>query len=638
MTRSLVSVCAVVLCCVTAAAQLSYDRTVELRQCVYPSLLPQYREGIVEQISTYDPAGSNDDGFSGQHSYLRREGGGYVIADIKGPAVINRFWTATQAPGDTLVFYFDGENEPRIRLGYEDLFTGFVEPFVAPLCREAAGGSVCYLPIPFRESCKIVFYGQRLRFHQIQYRLLKDLDVRTFEPELSSGERALVDSLAQLWETPGPAGRAAAATRSDRVRERSFTLRPGRHKTIFRTRRGGRISAIEIDAGDGLEGLYKDILIRARWDGDSLWAINAPAADFFGYAFGRSDMGSALLGRDGTINYCYLPAPFDRRAVLSLDYKRRDGVSQKSVNIKVRVRYSRVKRNPSAEGRLYSCWRRVRPADGEYHSFLRHKGRGHYVGTILQAQGLTAEDTRFFEGDDSTFVDGSPRIHGTGSEDYFGGGWYGSPGRWDRPINTPLYGCLGYSQPMSRTGGYRFMVADKMSFREEIFCGIEHGPEGCRYPVDYTSVAFYYGDSPAETQSDPEVVSLREVFVPRKHKFIASKMHFVASPSITLQEMGGGGFLCTCEGSGSVGFTIGGLPPGPCRIFAEVQPVEDGMEISLQKDGLQLGDWKSSRGTYSRTAMLLPMGEADLSDGETSFSLCLQNGKRLFIKGFYVER
>lgn len=83
--------------------------------------------------------------------------------------------------------------------------------------------------------------------------------------------------------------------------------------------------------------------------------------------------------------------------------------------------------------------------------------------------------TLFFEGDDSTYVDNKMRLHGTGSEDYYNGGWYALLDRWDRGNSLPLHGCLDYSLPMARTGGYRFFLADKMSYEKEIYHGMEHG-------------------------------------------------------------------------------------------------------------------------------------------------------------------
>ena len=83
--------------------------------------------------------------------------------------------------------------------------------------------------------------------------------------------------------------------------------------------------------------------------------------------------------------------------------------------------------------------------------------------------------TLFFEGDDSTYVDNKMRLHGTGSEDYYNGGWYALLDRWDRGNSLPIHGCLDYSLPMGRTGGYRFFLSDKMSYEKEIYHGMEHG-------------------------------------------------------------------------------------------------------------------------------------------------------------------
>ena len=111
------------------------------------------------------------------------------------------------------------------------------------------------------------------------------------------------------------------------------------------------------------------------------------------------------------------------------------------------------------------------------------------------AQGKEMGSTPFFEGDDSTAVDGVFRLHGTGSEDYFNGGWYDLPGRWDHPQNMFLSGCLGYTHVEARTGGYRFMILDKIPFEHRFYHGIEHGRTSLTVvDAEYASVGFYYAD------------------------------------------------------------------------------------------------------------------------------------------------
>ena len=55
-------------------------------------------------------------------------------------------------------------------------------------------------------------------------------------------------------------------------------------------------------------------------------------------------------------------------------------------------------------------------------------------------------------------------IHGTGSEDYFNGGWYAVMDRWDRGVSLPIHGALLYDLKTARTGGYRFYLSDKVNF------------------------------------------------------------------------------------------------------------------------------------------------------------------------------
>jgi len=60
---------------------------------------------------------------------------------------------------------------------------------------------------------------------------------------------------------------------------------------------------------------------------------------------------------------------------------------------------------------------------GKFYTFLKTAGKGHYVGTGHLAQGLRPGMTLFFEGDDSTRIDGKARMDDTESEDYYNCGW-----------------------------------------------------------------------------------------------------------------------------------------------------------------------------------------------------------------------
>ena len=175
-----------------AVAQNPYRWTDELELLKRVDKLPEYRTGsYVEQFSSYDRTGGNDDGFAGTYSFLRKEGDKLVIAEMEGPGVINRIWTPT--PTDNMLyFYFDGQKEPGLKIKFSDLFSGKVYPFTKPVCGNEIGGFYCYLPITYKKSCKIVFDGPRLEFIQIQYRNLPEKKVETYTGEFSQQDKDLL--------------------------------------------------------------------------------------------------------------------------------------------------------------------------------------------------------------------------------------------------------------------------------------------------------------------------------------------------------------------------------------------------------------------------------------------------------------
>ncbi|MFC1637304.1 DUF2961 domain-containing protein, partial [Planctomycetota bacterium] len=131
--------------------------------------LPAFKESIkVASVSSYDRTGGNNDGFGGQYSFVRKEEGGLVLADLKGPGVIYRIWTPTPTD-DTMEFYFDGESEPSVKVGFRELFLGEHPVFVSPLVGYGAGGFYSYVPLPYEKSCKVFIRAERMRFYQINY-------------------------------------------------------------------------------------------------------------------------------------------------------------------------------------------------------------------------------------------------------------------------------------------------------------------------------------------------------------------------------------------------------------------------------------------------------------------------------------
>jgi len=296
------------------------------------------------------------------------------------------------------------------------------------------------------------------------------------------------------------------------------------------------------------------------------------------------------------MNYCYFPMPYDNSASIELIFRNDEGSPDPERKINATIWYSTEKRNPDKEGKFYAFWHKnSRTTPGVSHLLADIKGRGQYVGTILQAQGLKAGMTLFFEGDDSTSVDGTFRMHGTGSEDYFNGGWYAMLDRWDGRMSLPLHGSLDYSLPFCRTGGYRLFISDRISFERSFYHSIEHGPVGNAFPTDYTSVALYYCDSPAESNIMP-TSELSRVFIPDTLILYPQLLELTLFGSIDIKTTwkygtGGESYLFRPGGDSWVRISLKDIPEGSYSMYFDIMKEPDGCDFSVWHRQSQLSGW-----------------------------------------------
>ncbi len=490
-----------------------------------PDLLPRFKQSSkIGMFSSYDRTGGNDDGFSGNHSFLRKEEGKLVLAEADGPGIIYRIWTPTPTD-DLLQFYFDGESIPRIEIKFRDLFTGVREPFLSPVVGYGVGGFFSYVPIPFSKSIKVVAVAERIQFHQINYALYPaDAGITTYSGYDSAAGKELLEKARAFMGMSGqdisshvaPAG---SNLRVDRVKK---TVQPGGSATLFESSRPGRIVGLRLSPAGAFAGKDRSTVLKIYWDGDRQPAVWSPVGDFFGYSFGKPAVRSLFVGTTGNTNYVYFPMPYDRSAKIELELQRASGAP---LDVEAEIVSAPVPRTPQ-EGKFYSLWRRENPTTpGKPFTFVDTRGRGHVVGAVLQSQGFEAAATPFFEGDDQTTIDGELVVQGTGSEDFFNGGWYDIIGRWVSRVSFALSGCLEYSNALSRTGGYRLLFTDAYPFRESVLLTIEHGPENNNVSTDYAGVTYWYSEQRPTQHFEQIELAKRTVWDPE---------HIVYRPGFSL--------------------------------------------------------------------------------------------------------
>lgn len=347
-------------------------------------------------------------------------------------------------------------------------------------------------------------------------------------------------------------GRTSSWDRSGR-NEDCWVILPGESVTIADLPGPGTITHLWMTQwsfrilGPGWEepdpDLLRTLVLRATWDDASHPAVLVPLGDFFCLGDGIAASFSSLpftasanppmeRRRSGHVSLnSYLPMPFGSRAVLEV---LNEGAV--AVGLYFHVDFElQAAPLPADTGRLHASWRReTRPAgwgpDIEPNSpaaqvaanlsweenfrILDVEGDGQYVGcnlTVVHARGerrgrRPGEATWWGEGDDMIVVDGEPwppRLHGTGSEDYFGHAWE------MQPVAYPMTGSVVHERDVPGVQvSYRFHLVDPIRFRRSILVTMERGHAN-HLADDWSATAYWYQRSPAPILTLPPVAERR---------------------------------------------------------------------------------------------------------------------------------
>lgn len=163
------------------------ERIYDLRALAKPPL-PGEKSGAVtsyDRSSRYDTESgryinwrANVDG----SGYVRRDGKTIVAAELEGPGVVWRIWSASPQKGP-IRFYVDGAKEPVLAIPFNKLFDSERGPFrFNQLVREMARGWNFFVPIAYNKSLRIEFGEDWGMYYQITYTQFPSLVRRTRAP------------------------------------------------------------------------------------------------------------------------------------------------------------------------------------------------------------------------------------------------------------------------------------------------------------------------------------------------------------------------------------------------------------------------------------------------------------------------
>ncbi len=188
--------------------------------------------------------------------------------------------------------------------------------------------------------------------------------------------------------------------------------------------------------------------------------------------------------------YMYLPMPFQRKAVIQLIDVGQQTIPDIGYQIQYRPFQSAIGsfRDVGYFTTSYTTASSVR--FGRDIPILNAAGSGKLVGVTAT---LTGDRARLYlEGDERIYVDGSlsPAFYGTGTEDFFNGGFDFIGGLYSQPMS----GNTGHviTKTADETAAYRFFLQDAISFRHGIVASIQHGAYDNITGTSAAVLAYYY--------------------------------------------------------------------------------------------------------------------------------------------------
>ena len=429
--------------------------------------------------------------------YLRTEEGAdgpeYVLAEVEGPAVLTRIWSAN--PSGTLHFYVDGAEHPTWSVAMETFLGGDGKaPFAAPLCAVRSRGWNSYLPVPFNRSLRLTATAGDL-YYQVGVRTFPaGTTLPTFSGKL----------LLEHQESITATNQALLAPATKKVRQ---VLRVGeaRKTTPWKVEIQGEgiVHALDLEIISPFkESELPDLLRTLRLEignleGNETW-VSCPLGDFFGAAPGFQVYQALPMSmtKDGHF-HCRFPMPYSEGFRMTIH---RDAPGRSA--FKMLLSFEETKAPPL---RFRAGWKRVpnlktRPMSDL--SVLRAEGPGRFVGCALTV--LNPVRGWWGEGDEKIRVDGEefPSTFGTGTEDYFGYAWC-DPALFTAPFHAQSRcdgpGTFGY------TSLARFQIADAIPFQSSLDFDLEvwHWED---VEMDYAVTAWWYG-APETGGGFPELPS-----------------------------------------------------------------------------------------------------------------------------------
>ncbi|MCP4450057.1 MAG: DUF2961 domain-containing protein, partial [Planctomycetes bacterium] len=412
-------------------------------------------EFLCKQCSSYnrETVGAGEPGWfaNGDSSYFygyedrdgRRE---WVMMDVDGPGAVVRWWLTQQKFDGVVRIYLDGSEEP-VYAATADKLVGGDAITGKPLSNVVGwNGRNLYLPIPFKQHCKITYDGPNQQmtgkfpdclYYNINYiEYPVGTDVKTFTRDDLKTHAALLDRV----QTALLQSEAHTLAVTRKAAGKTSVLGSG-ERLDCDIQGAGAIShlSVKIDANDMAQGM-RSVVLSISFDGKE--RVLAPVGEFFGCGPGLNPFKGwwRQVQKDGWMT-CWWPMPFKSNASVKV-------INHGNADVSVALGDIGITNWTWTDRTLYfnSTWRsenHMNTGNVRDWNYLTAEGRGVYVGDTLalfnkaELPHPRGTGTWWGEGDEKIFVDGEafPSTIGTGTEDYYGYAW-GVGGTFEAPFHA----------------------------------------------------------------------------------------------------------------------------------------------------------------------------------------------------------
>jgi hypothetical protein len=431
---------------------------------------------------------------------------GYLIAADDGPGYVSRILLARgisnpsssvlvdlQPTDERIRVYIDGAETPSYEALWSDMASSLTAPFDAPFTGWTSGATVSYLPISYSKQLRVFVddlttSSFTLYYTQVSTQRVTETAAFDAAALTAPDARTVIEDLLRRPRNTGA-----------RWFDKQVTLDGSGTWMLWTRDRPGTLQRIELqlDAASA-HAIMNETVLRLRWD-EGPAPIDLPLALLFGARHTLAPLSTMPLSvevEETSVRLMLdLPMPFAESASLELAHS---APSERAIQVRL---YGTDSLPRGEWGHLHTAYAEQRePHAGARFQVAALSGRGTYLGTLMYMRGkadasrsVRASELGFLEGDERLEIDGQLVASGTGTDNYFNGGFYFKDGLFNTPFAAVSQLDVDTSEATSEATMVRWTIlGEARHFQSQLDLSFELGADRPATVRDCAAVSFYY--------------------------------------------------------------------------------------------------------------------------------------------------